>query len=59
QRRCAEKLDATWHEMDTGHYPLLRAPDELVELIFVDCSAPSPERVTGLRASSRQHVRQS
>ncbi|MGI9624111.1 MAG: alpha/beta fold hydrolase [Acidimicrobiales bacterium] len=35
QRRCAEKLDATWHEMDTGHYPMLSAPDELVELLVL------------------------
>ena len=34
QRRCAEKLDATWHELDTGHYPMLTSPDELSRLIM-------------------------
>ena len=33
QRRCAEALGARWHELDTGHYPMLSAPDELAELI--------------------------
>lgn len=33
QRRCADKLGATWHELDTGHYPMLSAPDELSRLI--------------------------
>jgi len=33
QRRCAEALGARWHELDTGHYPMLSAPDELTELI--------------------------
>jgi pimeloyl-ACP methyl ester carboxylesterase len=23
QRRAAERLKATWHELDTGHYPML------------------------------------
>lgn len=34
QRRCAEKLGARWHELDTGHYPMLSTPDELTRLIF-------------------------
>ena len=34
QRRCAEKLGASWHELDTGHYPMLSAPDELTNLIL-------------------------
>lgn len=34
QRRCAEKLGATWHELDTGHYPMLTAADELSRLIM-------------------------
>ena len=34
QRRCAERLDARWHELDTGHYPMLSAPDELTRLIL-------------------------
>jgi pimeloyl-ACP methyl ester carboxylesterase len=33
QRRCAEALGARWHELDTGHYPMLSAPDELTPLI--------------------------
>lgn len=34
QRRCADALGARWHELDTGHYPMLSAPDELVEIIL-------------------------
>ncbi len=34
QRRCAEKLGARWHELDTGHYPMLSTPDELTQLIL-------------------------
>ena len=34
QRRCAEHLGARWHELDTGHYPMLSAPDELTRLIL-------------------------
>ena len=34
QRRCAEKLGARWHELDTGHYPMLSMPDELTRLIL-------------------------
>jgi pimeloyl-ACP methyl ester carboxylesterase len=33
QRRCADTLDAHWHELDTGHYPMLSAPDDLTEII--------------------------
>ena len=33
QRRCAEALGARWHELDTGHYPMLGEPDALVRLI--------------------------
>ncbi|HME23344.1 MAG TPA: alpha/beta hydrolase [Acetobacteraceae bacterium] len=33
QRRAAEKLGGTWHELDTGHYPMLTAPDELAKVI--------------------------
>jgi pimeloyl-ACP methyl ester carboxylesterase len=33
QRRCAHKLSATWHELDTGHYPMLTAADDLARLI--------------------------
>ena len=33
QRRTAEKLGASYHELDTGHYPMLSAPDELTKLL--------------------------
>jgi len=36
QRRTAERLGATWDEMDTGHYPMLSAPDELAGLLIGD-----------------------
>jgi pimeloyl-ACP methyl ester carboxylesterase len=34
QRRCAESLDARWHELDTGHYPMLSAVEDLTHLII-------------------------
>jgi len=36
QRRTAERLKATWHEMDTGHYPMLSEPEELARLLQAD-----------------------
>lgn len=33
QRRCADALGARWHEMDTGHFPMLTMPDALTEII--------------------------
>jgi pimeloyl-ACP methyl ester carboxylesterase len=33
QRRTADRLKAAWHEMDTGHYPMLSQPDELTRLL--------------------------
>ena len=33
QRRTAERLDGRWHELDTGHYPMLTEPDALARLI--------------------------
>ena len=33
QRRTAERLGGTWHELDTGHYPMLSQPDELTRLL--------------------------
>jgi hypothetical protein len=33
QRRTAERLKGTYHELDTGHYPMLSAPDELTRLL--------------------------
>lgn len=34
QRRTAEKLGASWAELDTGHYPMLSMPAELTELLL-------------------------
>jgi pimeloyl-ACP methyl ester carboxylesterase len=34
QRRTADKLNAQWHELDTGHYPMLSQPDELTALLL-------------------------
>ena len=34
QRRCAEKLGGKWHELDTGHYPMLSTPEELTALLL-------------------------
>lgn len=34
QRRTAERLKATWHELDTGHYPMLSQPEELTRLLL-------------------------
>jgi len=33
QRRTADKLNGKWHELDTGHYPMLSMPDELTALL--------------------------
>ena len=33
QRRTAERLKAAYHELDTGHYPMLSQPDELTRLL--------------------------
>ena len=34
QRRTAGRLGAVWAELDTGHYPMLSTPDELVALLL-------------------------
>lgn len=34
QRRCQAALNARWHVIDTGHYPMLSAPDALTEIIL-------------------------
>ena len=34
QRRTAERLGAAWHELDTGHYQMLSAPEELTRLLL-------------------------
>lgn len=33
-RRAAAALGASWHELDTGHYPMLSMPDELTDLVL-------------------------
>ena len=33
QRRTAQKLGASYHELETGHYPMLSAPDDLTKLL--------------------------
>jgi pimeloyl-ACP methyl ester carboxylesterase len=33
QRRAADRLNAKWQELDTGHYPMLSMPDELTALL--------------------------
>jgi pimeloyl-ACP methyl ester carboxylesterase len=33
-RRAADKLKARWHVIDTGHYPMLSAPDALAKIIL-------------------------
>jgi pimeloyl-ACP methyl ester carboxylesterase len=34
QRRTAERLGAAWHELDTGHYPMLSEPEALTRLLL-------------------------
>ena len=34
QRRCAKALGARWHELDTGHYPMLSEPEKLSQLLL-------------------------
>ena len=34
QRRTAEQLKADWHELDTGHYPMLSQPEPLTRLLL-------------------------
>lgn len=38
-RRAAERLKATWAELDTGHYPMLSAPEALTELLIAGSRA--------------------
>ena len=35
QRRTAERLDGVWHEVDTGHYPMLSEPEALTRLLLI------------------------
>ena len=34
QRRAQQTLKASWHELDTGHYPMLTEPEQLARLIM-------------------------
>jgi pimeloyl-ACP methyl ester carboxylesterase len=34
QRRTADRLKSRWHELDTGHYPMLTEPEALARLII-------------------------
>ncbi len=34
QRRAADRLNATWFELDTGHYPMLTEPEALAGLMM-------------------------
>jgi pimeloyl-ACP methyl ester carboxylesterase len=34
QRRAQETLGASWHELDTGHYPMLTEPEKLARLMM-------------------------
>jgi pimeloyl-ACP methyl ester carboxylesterase len=34
QRRTAERLKASWQELDAGHYPMLSAPEDLTRLLL-------------------------
>ena len=36
QRRTADTLKASWHELDTGHYPMLTEPEKLARLIMAE-----------------------
>jgi len=38
QRRTAERLKAVWHELDTGHYPMLSQPEALTRLLLATVS---------------------
>lgn len=33
-RRAADTLKASWHELDTGHYPMLTEPEKLAQLMM-------------------------
>ena len=35
QRRTAEKLNATFLELDAGHYPMLSHPEELAKMLML------------------------
>ena len=35
-RRGAEAMGASWHVIDTGHYPMLSTPDQLMDVILAE-----------------------
>jgi pimeloyl-ACP methyl ester carboxylesterase len=39
QWRTAQLLNARWHELETGHYPMLSEPEALAEIIVGDLQA--------------------
>ena len=51
QRRTAERLKASYAEMDTGHYPMLSEPEALTRLLLGPNRPPR-------RASSAQRASQ-
>jgi hypothetical protein len=40
QRRAADKLGGSWHELDTGHYPMLSMPGELTQILLARVAPP-------------------
>ena len=38
QGRRAERLKGDWHELDTGHYPMLSQPEQLTRLLLAPLS---------------------
>jgi len=38
-RRIQQCLSATWHTIDTGHYPMLSTPDAVARIILADACA--------------------
>jgi pimeloyl-ACP methyl ester carboxylesterase len=36
QRRARDTLNASWHELDTGHYPMLTEPEKLAQLMMAE-----------------------
>jgi pimeloyl-ACP methyl ester carboxylesterase len=36
QRRAQETLKASWHELETGHYPMLTEPEKLARLMMAE-----------------------
>lgn len=38
-RRGAERLGASWHVIETGHYPMLSTPDQLTQIILEGSSS--------------------